>query len=79
MDIIMVKESTIFNETQLFLIFLLLANMNNMRLASPDGWYSAYYFQGYPFPPFFNSAQRHVEVSIIIKLLFMIFICISIL
>jgi hypothetical protein len=53
--------------------------MNNMRLAAPDGWYSSYYFQGYPFPPFFNSAQRHVELSIIIKLLFMIFICINIL
>ncbi|CAF3682515.1 unnamed protein product, partial [Rotaria sp. Silwood1] len=47
------------------------ANMNNMRLPSPDGWYSAYYFQGYPFLPIFNSAQRHANMSLITKLFFM--------
>ncbi|CAF4590624.1 unnamed protein product [Rotaria sp. Silwood2] len=55
--------------------FLLSANLNNMRLPSPDGWYSAYYFQGYPFLPIYNSAQRHANMSIIIKLFFMIFTC----
>ncbi|CAF1399689.1 unnamed protein product [Rotaria sordida] len=58
------------------------ANLNNMRLPTPDGWYSAYYFQGYPFLPIYGSAQRHANMSIIIKLFFMIFtyvICIHIL
>jgi hypothetical protein len=54
-------------------IFFLLDNYNNMRLPSPDGWYSAYYFQGYPFLPFYNSAQRHANISIITKLFFIIF------
>ena len=56
--------------------------MNNMRLPSQDGWYSAYYFRGYPFLPFFNSAQQQANISTIDKLFFMIFtclICISIL
>lgn len=62
--------------------FLLLDNMNNMRLPSPDGWYPGYYFQGYPLLPFFNNAQRQANISIIMKLFYMIFtclICISIL
>ncbi|CAF1514466.1 unnamed protein product [Rotaria magnacalcarata] len=51
------------------------SNMNNMRLPSPDGWNSAYYFQGYPFLPLYNSAQRHSNMAIIIKLFCMIFTC----
>ncbi|CAF3471358.1 unnamed protein product [Rotaria socialis] len=39
------------------------ANMNNMRLPSPDGWYSAYYFQGYPFLPRYNSAQPNIPAN----------------
>jgi hypothetical protein len=55
-----------------FYLFLLV-NFNNMRLQSPDGWNSGYYFQGYPFLPFYNSAQRHANISIMTKLFFIIF------
>ncbi|CAF0900621.1 unnamed protein product [Adineta ricciae] len=49
-------------------------NMNNMRLPAPDQWYSGFYFFGYPFLPFFNHAQRHTEISLVLKLFSMLFI-----
>jgi hypothetical protein len=61
---------------RLFFLFVWLANFNNMRLPSADGWYPGYYFYGYPFPPFFNNAQHCGRMSIMMKLFFMIFTCI---
>ncbi|CAF1152098.1 unnamed protein product [Adineta steineri] len=50
-------------------------NMNNMKLPAQDRWYPGYYFQGYPFLPLLNNAQRHVGTSIITKVFFIIFTC----